>query len=226
MRGILWQGAISLMLGTMFTVAAPTGGAALTMIDLAERRGEFPESVVGAPALPEGDRVVAFERITEFQAALKSLVDEEEESDGLEGMVAVGVPSDQASVTGQTRSQGIGQRRSRLDREDASPVASGGSGALGGFSAPRASGGGGTNFPFQGGLGAPSFGAIAAPAGFPVASNEAEAAETPSVPADTEHVGSAPEPATWVMMIAGFWIVGWRLRQRRAVQPGVAAAGA
>jgi len=36
-------------------------------------------------------------------------------------------------------------------------------------------------------------------------------------------VGAVPEPATWMMMLLGFGIIGWRVRSRRstAEQPEV-----
>ncbi|MFP3942405.1 MAG: PEP-CTERM sorting domain-containing protein [Alphaproteobacteria bacterium] len=39
-------------------------------------------------------------------------------------------------------------------------------------------------------------------------------------------VNPAPEPATWIMMIAGFWIVAWRLRHRGRDEHGPVPAHA
>lgn len=43
---------------------------------------------------------------------------------------------------------------------------------------------------------------------------------------DTGAPPPIPEPASWIMMIFGFWMVAWRLRSRRSCPGGVARAPA
>jgi hypothetical protein len=44
----------------------------------------------------------------------------------------------------------------------------------------------------------------------------------PSGPPDPPLTSGIPEPATWAMMILGFFAVGWAMRRRAPLRPGIA----
>lgn len=61
-----------------------------------------------------------------------------------------------------------------------------------------------------------------APAETPVGGPSGSA--TPPAFEGGDSVGTAPEPATWIMMIVGFGIAAWRLRSLRQEGPGAVPA--